>query len=150
MKEIKDWLKNPHKSFKDGLQLLNLHSKNVNLKIKLAKNGESLDMMNLLERELTVISENKAKEEANKKASAEAKAKKEAAAKKEAEDKATAEAKAKNDAAAKKEAEDKATAEAKAKNDAAAKKEAEDKATAEAKAKTGSNKKSPKKTNSEK
>ena len=111
------------------------------------KNTENKTTLDQLAEKREVTAEQKAKEEAEvkkvaeAKAVADAKAKQEAEAKKAAEAKAVADTKAKQEAEAKKTAEAKAVADAKAKQEAEAKKVAETKATADAKAKEAEAKK---------
>ena len=111
------------------------------------KNTENKTTLAQLAEKREVTAEQKAKEEAEvkkvaeAKAVADAKAKQEAEAKKAAEAKAVADTKAKQEAEAKKAAEAKAVVDAKAKQEAEAKKVAETKATADAKAKEAEAKK---------
>ena len=111
------------------------------------KNTENKTTLDQLAEKREVTAEQKAKEEAEvkkvaeAKAVADAKAKQEAEAKKAAEAKAVADTKAKQEAEAKKTAEAKAVADAKAKQEAEAKKVAETKATADGKAKEAEAKK---------
>ena len=111
------------------------------------KNTENKTTLDQLAEKREVTAEQKAKEEAEvkkvaeAKAVADAKAKQEAEVKKAAEAKAVADTKAKQEAEAKKTAEAKAVADAKAKQEVEAKKVAETKATADAKAKEAEAKK---------
>jgi hypothetical protein len=57
MKKLSEWLKDSHKSYKEGLELLSEHSKDANLKVKLMKSGETKDSMDRLIKELGIINE---------------------------------------------------------------------------------------------